>query len=76
MGFYTNNSNGNPDSGETTAQTAVGNGNYKGFEIEALYALTDNLTVLQNFRTSWTLDHTIGPNLRFKQYEMEFIYAF
>src|SRR3989344_1624976 len=76
VGFYTNNSNGNPDSGETTAQTAVGNGNYKGFEIEALYALTDNLTVLQNFRTSWTLDHTIGPNLRFKQYEMEFIYAF
>lgn len=76
VGFYTNNSDGNPESGATTWETAVGSTNYKGFEIEALYAFTDNLTVLQNFRYSTTLNKNIGPNLRYKQYEMELIYAF
>lgn len=76
VGFYTNNIDGNPSSGLTTKETAVGGGNYKGFEIEALYALTDNLTILQNFKFSNTLYKTIGPNLKYKQYEMEFIYAF
>lgn len=76
VGFYTNNIDGNPSSGETTSATAVGGCNYKGFEIEALYAFTDNLTVLQNFRYSNTLNKTIGPNLNYKQYEVEFIYAF
>jgi hypothetical protein len=76
VGFYTLNLDGNPASGATTAATAVGGGNFKGFEIEALYAFTDNLTVLQNFKYSNTLYKTIGPNLRYKQYELEFIYAF
>ena len=76
VGFYTNNIDGDPSSGETTAATAVGGCNYKGFEVEALYAFTDNLTVLQNFKYSTTLNKTIGPNMRYKQYEMEFIYAF
>lgn len=76
VGFYSNNIDGNPDSGATTALTAVGGGNYKGFELEALYALTDNITILQNFRYSTTLNKTIGPDLKYKQYEMEFIYAF
>lgn len=76
VGLYTNNINGNPASGATTAATAVGSGNFKGFEIEALYAFTDNLTVLQNFKYSTTLNKSIGPNLRYKQYEVEFIYAF
>lgn len=76
VGFYTLNLNGDPASGATTAANAVGGGNYKGFEIEALYAFTDNLTVLQNFKYSNTLYKTIGPNLRYKQYELEFIYAF
>ena len=76
VGFYTNNIDGDPGSGETTPATAMGNGNYKGFEIEGLYAITDNLTVLQNFKYSTTLNKNIGPNDRYKQYEMEFIYAF
>lgn len=76
VGFYTNNINGNPNSGATTAASAVGGCNYKGFEIEALYAFTDNLTVLQNLRYSGTLNKAIGPDLTFKQYEIEFIYAF
>lgn len=76
VGFYSNNINGDPASGATSAATAVGSGNFKGFEIEALYAFTDNLTVLQNFKYSTTLNKSIGPNLRYKQYEIEFIYAF
>ncbi len=76
VGFYTLNADGDPASGATTAATAVGGCNYKGFEIEALYAFTDNLTVLQNFKYSTTLNKSIGPDLRYKQYEMEFIYAF
>lgn len=76
FGFYTNASDGNPDSGATTRLSAVGSTNYKGFEIEALYAFTDNLTVLQNFKYSTTLNKTIGPNIYYKQYELEFIYAF
>lgn len=76
VGFYTNNLDGDPTSGATTSSTAVGGCNYKGFEIEALYAFTDNLTVLQNFKYSNTLNKNIGPNINYKQYEMEFIYAF
>ncbi|MGB7978230.1 MAG: hypothetical protein WCF19_03605 [Chlamydiales bacterium] len=76
VGFYTNALDGNPDKGATTAATAVGTCNYKGFEIEALYAFTDSLTLLQNFKYSNTLNTNIGPNIRYKQYEMEFIYAF
>ncbi len=76
VGFYTLNIDGNPSSGATTVATAVGGGNYHGFEIEGLYAFTDNLTVQQNFKYSTTLNKQIGPNLRYKQYEVEFIYAF
>lgn len=76
VGFYTVSVNGDPAKGITTAKTAVGDGNFKGFEIEALYAVTDNLTILQNFKYSTTLNKTIGPDLRYKQYEVEFIYAF
>ncbi len=76
VGMYTNNINGDPKSGATTNKTAVGSGNYQGFEIEALYAFTDNLTMLQNFKCSWTLNKDIGPDLTYKQYELEFIYAF
>lgn len=75
-GFYTNDDDGNPASGATTSKTAVGSGNFKGFEIDALYAFTDNLTVFQSFKYSTTLNKTIGPNIRYKQYEIEFIYAF
>jgi hypothetical protein len=73
-GFYTIGSDG---SGVATTQAnATGGCNYKGFEIEALYAFTDNLTVLQNFKWTDTLNTTIGPDLKYKQWEIEFIYAF
>lgn len=74
VGFYTTGISG--AGSPTTQATAVGNGNFKGFEVEILYAFTDNITVLQNFKYSNTLDLAIGPDLKYKQWEMEFIYAF
>lgn len=74
VGLYTNNINGS--GGPTTRKTAGGNCNYKGFELEGLYALTNNLVVQQTFRYSTTLAKKIGGSHRYKQYEMEFIYAF
>lgn len=76
VGFYTIAGDGDPTKGATTHLTAVGGTNFKGFELEALYAFTDNLTVQQSFKYSTTLNKNIGPNLRYKQYELEFIYAF
>lgn len=74
LGLYTvlNNGSGGP----TTRADAVGSCNYKGFELEGLYAFTDNLTLQQSFKMSYTLDKSIGPNLKYRQYELEFIYAF
>ena len=74
VGTYTNNTNGK--GGSTTQETAVGNTNFRGFEVEGLYALTDNLVIQQNFKYSNTLNQNIGPNINYAQYEVEFIYAF
>jgi len=74
VGLYTMNANGT--GGGTTQATAGGNTNFKGFEIEGLYAITDNLVVQQNFKYSNTLNLNIGPDEKFRQYEIEFIYAF
>lgn len=60
----------------TTILTAVGGGNFRGWASELLYALTDNLTLFQNFQMSRTLNTDIGPLIRYFQYEMEFIYSF
>jgi hypothetical protein len=74
IGLYTLNADG--AGGATTQKTAGGNTNFKGFEIEGLYAITNNLVVQQNFKYSNTLNKNIGPNEKFRQYEIEFIYAF
>lgn len=50
--------------------------NYQGFQIEALYGFTNNITLQQSFQMSWTLDTSFGTNSKYKQYELEFIYAF
>ena len=60
----------------TTDKTAVGDGNFRGWVIEFLYGITNNLTMLQNFQMSRTLNTDIGPLIKYHQYEMEFIYAF
>lgn len=73
-GWFTTNENG---SGKiTTSANAYSPYNFQGFQIEALYGFTNNLTLQQNFQMSWTLNKNIGPNDIYKQYEIEFIYAF
>ncbi len=75
VGLYTrrNDGSGGPI---TSRRDAVGNGNFYGFSLDGLYAFTDNMTINPDFQCSWTLDHDIGPNLIYKQVELEFIYAF
>ena len=73
-GLYTVNSNGS--GGAQTRENAVGSNNFKGVAAEFLYLLTNNLTLYQSYAQSWTLNKNIGPNLQFRQYELEFIYAF
>lgn len=79
VGLYTANIDG--EGAATTISTAVGSCNYKGFDVDVFYAFTDNLTIQSNYRMSHTLNvyrdssgHT--PKITFKQYEIEFIYAF
>jgi hypothetical protein len=73
-GFFTT---GEAGSGLITTQAnAFSPFDYQGFEVDALYAFTSNLTMQQHFAWSWTLDKDIGPDDITKQYEVEFIYAF
>ncbi len=74
VGFYTMNRYGT--GAATTVNNCVGGGNFKGAQAELLYAITGNLTLLNNFQISKNLDNSIGPKMRFFQYEIEFIYAF
>jgi hypothetical protein len=74
VGLYTRNINGS--GGPTTREIATGNGNYKGFVVELLYAFTDNITLLENFEYSVNQDRNVGPFIRYKKFEAEFIYAF
>ncbi|HLB52278.1 MAG TPA: hypothetical protein VJK48_01040 [Chlamydiales bacterium] len=74
LGLYTVKADGS--GGPSTKATAAGNTNFRGFELEALYAVSDNLTVQQYFRYSNTLNTNIGPNEKYRQYEVEFVYAF
>ncbi len=81
LGVYTVSDSGS--GGPTTKATATGNGNYYGFEVDGLYALTDNLTIQSDVKMSWTLDpyhqqtqSGLGDDFIYKQAEVEFIYAF
>lgn len=73
-GFYSVGPNGT--GGTTTAATAVGKGNYEGWQAELLYLISNTITVSQSFKISDTLDKGVGPLLRYKQYRLEFIYGF
>lgn len=74
IGFYSTGKYGTGDA--TTNQTCVGKGNFKGLQAEVLYAITGNLTLLNNIQMSNNLNNNIGPKMRYFQYEIEFIYAF
>ncbi len=74
IGFYSTGRYGTGTA--TTSKTCVGGGNFKGMQAELLYAITGNLTLLNNIQFSDNLNNKIGPKMRFFQYEIEFIYAF
>lgn len=61
---------------QITAAGGRGNGNYKGWHFEALYAITDNLTIDAQFEFSQALNKSIGGNHHFHKFEVETIYAF
>lgn len=60
----------------TTIKTAVGGGNFKGFEITYLYLFTSNLTLKQIYQMSVRQDKSVGPIYRYKQYGLELVYLF
>lgn len=74
-GFYTKNLNGTGGK-NLTAKDAYGNGNFQGYMLSLDYQLTDTIIMQQMWMQSWTLDKSIGPYRTYKQYEIEFIYAF
>lgn len=53
-----------------------GNSNYKGWKLEALYAITDELTVDSIVEWSDAADKRIGGPHTYSKVEVEFIYAF
>lgn len=52
------------------------NTNYKGWRIEGLYALTDNLALDARFEASKEIDKLIGGPSHFFQLRLELLYAF
>lgn len=73
-GLYSTQKDGSGD--PTTLQNAGGNSNYKGFAVEFVYLLTSNWTVFQSWKQSVNQTSQVGPSSRYKQYEIELIYAF
>lgn len=53
-----------------------GNTNFKGWRFEALYALTDNLTLNPQLEWDNAEDKNIGGKHYFSKFELEVIYAF
>lgn len=53
-----------------------GNTNFKGWRIEALYAITDNLTLDTIIEHSVKKDSQIGGRNHYSKFELEAIYAF
>ncbi|HSX13976.1 MAG TPA: hypothetical protein VLE96_06125 [Chlamydiales bacterium] len=74
VGLYTKKADGS--GGPVFRDQAVGSTNFYGFSLDGSYLFTDNMTINPLLQCSWTLDHDIGPNLMYKQFEVEFIYAF
>lgn len=74
-GFYTVNINGTGGK-VTSSKDAWGNGNFQGYMLSLDYQITDTIIMQQMWMQSWTLDKSIGPYRTYKQYEIEFIYAF
>ena len=74
VGLYTLKIDGT--GGATNITNATGNANYQGATFEFLYAISGNLTLLQNIEFSFNQTKDFGPSMSYQKYEMEFIYAF
>lgn len=59
-----------------TSLTRRGNTNYRGWRLEGLYALTDNLTLDSIIEWSKADDKSIGGRHGYSKFELEAIYAF
>ncbi len=57
-------------------KAAQGFTNYKGWQISLLYALTDTLSIRTKAEWSTPRNRSIGPDFFYKNFEMNFIYAF
>lgn len=73
-GFYTTDSKGK--GAKTTRHTAGGNVNYRGFQLTLDWLISNQINFQQSWQQSITLNKHIGKFHRYKQYEIEFIYAF
>lgn len=73
-GFYTTDSKGK--GAPTTRKNAGGSVNYRGFQMTLDWLISNQLNFQQSWQQSITLNKHIGKFHRFKQYEIEFIYAF
>jgi len=74
-GFYNTKINGS-GSIVTSPANAAGNGNFEGYMLSLDYQFTDAIIVQQQWLQSWTFNKSIGPERKYKQYEIEFIYGF
>jgi hypothetical protein len=59
-----------------TMPQQLDNTNYRGWKVEGLYALTDNITVDAILEASWADNPHIGGNQPYSKVEVEAIYAF
>jgi hypothetical protein len=62
--------------GESFTASRRGNTNFQGMRLEAIWALSDNLSLDGVFEYSQALDKHIGGDHNFSQLELEVIYAF
>lgn len=58
------------------ARTVKGNANYKGYAIEALYAVTDNWTWGMEYESSNAADKKVGGRNSYHKFEVETVYSF
>lgn len=58
------------------ASLAIGFTNYKGWSVNGLYAMTDNLSLRAQAQYTKPRNKSIGESFRYKAFEMSVIYAF
>ena len=67
---------GNTLDESVTSRAHRGNTNYKGYRLEGLYAITDNLSIDSILQWSRAYKNSIGGKHHFSEFRVEAIYAF